>query len=206
MQFMPVLECVNPKSNKIVSPDDKDASLAIWSVNSMEYGKFMCDIFDYWVKNDVGTYFVNLFDSTLANYCGLNPGTCVYSETCGANAVMECNGDIYPCDHFVYPQYKLANVKDVSLADIVSSEKLLRFGINKRNMLPKRCVKCRYYFACHGECPKHRFEKTEQNEFGVNSLCDGLYYFFSHVDPYMQRMKKIIMDGNDAKLIMNYAF
>ncbi len=206
MQFMPVLECVNPKSNKIVSPDDKDASLAIWSVNSMEYGKFMCDIFDYWVKNDVGTYFVNLFDSTLANYCGLNPGTCVYSETCGANAVMECNGDIYPCDHFVYPQYKLANVKDVSLADIVSSEKLLRFGINKRNMLPKRCVKCRYYFACHGECPKHRFEKTEQNEFGVNSLCDGLYYFFSHVDPYMQRMKKIIMDGNDAKLIMNCAF
>ena len=206
MQFMPVLECVNPKSNKIVSPDDKDASLAIWSVNSMEYGKFMCDIFDYWVKNDVGTYFVNLFDSTLANYCGLNPGTCVYSETCGANAVMECNGDIYPCDHFVYPQYKLANVKDVSLADIVSSEKLLRFGINKRNMLPKRCVKCRYYFACHGECPKHRFEKTEQNEFGVNSLCDGLYYFFSHVDPYMQRMKKIIMDGNDAKLIMNCTF
>lgn len=206
MQFMPVLEYVDSMNNNIVSPDDENSSLAKWSVSPMGYGEFMCDIFDYWVKNDVGSYFVNLFDSTLANYCGLNPGTCVYSETCGANAVMEHNGDIYPCDHFVYPQYKLGNVKDVPLEEIVSSERNTGFGISKRNMLPAKCLKCGYYFACHGECPKHRFSKTERNETGLNSLCEGLYRFFSHVDPYMQKMKTLIFEGKEAKLIMDCDF
>ncbi|MBO5956534.1 MAG: anaerobic sulfatase maturase [Bacteroidales bacterium] len=206
MQFMPVLEYVNAISKNIASPEDDNSSLAEWSVNPMEYGKFMCDIFDYWVKNDVGSYFVNLFDSTLANYCGMNPGTCVYSETCGANAVMEHNGDIYPCDHFVYSKYKLGNVKDMSLQEIMSSEKSRRFGIDKRNMLPSQCIRCKFYFACHGECPKHRFTKTEHNEVRINSLCEGLYHFFSHVDPYMQMMKALIYEGKEAKLIMDYNF
>ena len=206
MQFMPVLEYVNTINKNIASPDDDNLSLAEWSVNPMEYGKFMCDIFDYWVKNDVGLYFVNLFDSTLANYCGLNPGTCVYSETCGANAVMECNGDIYPCDHFVYSKYKLGNVKDMSLQEIMLSEKSRRFGIDKRNMLPSQCIRCKFYFACHGECPKHRFTKTEYNEVRINSLCEGLYHFFSHVDPYMHKMKALIYEGKEAKLIMDYNF
>lgn len=206
MQFMPVLEYVNAISKNIASPEDDNSSLAEWSVNPMEYGKFMCDIFDYWVKNDVGLYFVNLFDSTLANYCGMNPGTCVYSETCGANAVMERNGDIYPCDHFVYSKYKLGNVKDMSLQEIMLSEKSRRFGIDKRNMLPSQCIRCKFYFACHGECPKHRFTKTEQNEVRINSLCEGLYHFFSHVNPYMQKMKALIFEGKEAKLIMDYNF
>ena len=201
MQFMPVFEYVSRINNNIVSPGDDNSSLAPWSVNPMEYGKFMCDIFDYWVKHDVGNYFVNLFDSTLANYCGLNPGTCVYSETCGANAVVEHNGDIYPCDHFVYPNYKLGNIKVDSLAEIVSSEKNIRFGIDKRNILPNQCFMCKYYFACHGECPKHRFAKT-----GANSLCEGLYYYFSHVDSYMRKMKEFIFEGKEAKLIMEYDF
>ena len=206
MQFMPVFEYVNPINNNIVSPSDKNSSLAEWSVNPLEYGRFMCDIFDYWVKNDVGTYFVNLFDSTLANYCGLNPGTCVYSETCGANAVMERNGDIYPCDHFVYPQYKIGNVRESSLEEIVSSEKNTCFGIDKRNMLPNKCIRCKYYFACHGECPKHRFAKDEQGGLGLNSLCEGLCHFFSHVDPYMQKMKSFVFEGKEAKLIMDCDF
>lgn len=202
MQFMPVYEYVDNKNN-IASPDDKQSALASWSVSPIEYGKFMCDIFDCWVRNDVGSYFVNLFDSTLANYCGMNPGTCVYSETCGANAVMEHNGDIYPCDHFVYPRYKLGNVKESSLREIVSSENVTRFGIDKRNSLPAQCLRCEYYFACHGECPKHRFAKSDKNESGLNSLCEGLYYFFSHVDPYMQTMKNLVLEGKEAKLIMN---
>ena len=202
MQFMPVYEYVDNKNN-IASPDDKQSALASWSVSPIEYGKFMCDIFDCWVRNDVGSYFVNLFDSTLANYCGMNPGTCVYSETCGANAVMEHNGDIYPCDHFVYPRYKLGNVKESSLREIVSSENATRFGIDKRNSLPAQCLRCEYYFACHGECPKHRFAMSDKNESGLNSLCEGLYYFFSHVDPYMQMMKNLILEGKEAKLIMN---
>ena len=202
MQFMPVYEYVDNKNN-IASPDDKQSALASWSVSPIEYGKFMCDIFDCWVRNDVGSYFVNLFDSTLANYCGMNPGTCVYSETCGANAVMEHNGDIYPCDHFVYPRYKLGNVKESSLREIVSSENATRFGIDKRNSLPAQCLRCEYYFACHGECPKHRFAKSDKNESGLNSLCEGLYYFFSHVDPYMQTMKNLVLEGKEAKLIKN---
>lgn len=206
MQFMPVFEYVDSINNNIVSPSDRNASLAKWSVNPMGYGKFMCDIFDYWVKNDVGSYFVNLFDSTLANYCGLTPGTCVYSETCGANAVMEHNGDIYPCDHFVYPQYKLGNVKEMSLEEIVSSEKNTGFGINKRNLLPNKCIRCKYYFACHGECPKHRFSMTERGESGLNSLCEGLHHFFSHTDSYMQKMKSLVFDGKEAKLIMDCDF
>ncbi len=201
MQFMPVFEYVNLVNNNVVSPGIEDSTLAKWSVAPIEYGRFMCDIFDYWVKHDVGSYFVNLFDSTLANYCGLNPGTCVYSETCGANAVMEHNGDVYPCDHFVYPNYKLGNLKENSLEEIVSSEKNMRFGIDKRNMLSNQCLMCKYYSVCHGECPKHRFSKT-----GLNSLCDGLYHFFSHVDPYMRKMKDFIFEGKEARLIMKYDF
>lgn len=202
MQFMPVYEYIDGMNN-ISSPDDEHSVLASWSVSPIEYGKFMCDIFDCWVRSDVGSYFVNQFDSTLANYCGMNPGTCVYSETCGANAVMEHNGDIYPCDHFVYPRYKLGNVKKSSLREIVSSENATRFGIDKRNNLPAQCLRCKFYFACHGECPKHRFARSEKNELGINSLCEGLYYFFSHVDPYMQTMKNMVFEGKEAKLIMN---
>lgn len=197
MQFMPVLEYVNPYDNSIVSPDEKNSVLTSWSVNPLEYGKFMCDIFNYWVKHDVGNYFVNLFDSTLANYCGLNPGTCVYSETCGSNAVVEHNGDVYPCDHFVYPQYKIGNLNDSSLQEIMSSDKITRFGIDKRNSLPMKCLKCKYFTVCHGECPKHRF-----GDSGLNSLCEGLYYFYSHVEPYMLKMKELIFEGKEAQLIM----
>lgn len=199
MQFMPVLEYVNPYDNSIVSPDEKNSVLTSWSVNPMKYGKFMCDIFDYWVKHDVGNYFVNLFDSTLANYCGLNPGTCVYSETCGSNAVVEHNGDVYPCDHFVYPQYKIGNLNDSSLQEIMSSDKITRFGIDKRNSLPMKCLKCKYFTVCHGECPKHRF-----GDSGLNSLCEGLYYFYSHVEPYMIKMKELVFERKEAKLIMDY--
>ena len=202
MQFMPVLEYVDDRNN-ITSPDSANSKVTSWSVDSLEYGKFMCDIFDYWVRNDIGHYFVNMFDSTLANCCGLNPGTCVYSETCGANAVVEHNGDIYPCDHFVYPQYKLGNVNEMSLQEIVSSKKMTEFGIDKRNALPYKCLKCRYFRLCHGECPKHRFAKTESGKCGLNSLCDGLYYFFSHVEPYMNKMRDLYLSGKSPSEIMN---
>ena len=202
MQFMPVVEYVNVKTNRITSPDDVDSKLASWSVDSLEYGKFMCEIFDYWVKNDVGRYFVNLFDSTLANYCGMNPGTCVYSETCGANAVVEHNGDIYPCDHFVYPKYKLGNIAEMPLGEVVSSNKMAEFGIDKRNMLPTKCLKCKYYFACHGECPKHRFAETADGKKRLNSLCQGLLNFFSHTEPYMVEMRKLYFSEKSPSEIM----
>lgn len=204
MQFMPVVEYINNETNRITSPDDGNSKLAPWSVEPVKYGEFMCEIFDYWVGNDVGEYFVNLFDSTLANYCGMNPGTCVYSETCGANAVVEHNGDIYPCDHFVYRSYKLGNISEMSLSDIVSSNKMAKFGINKRNILPHECFKCRYYFACHGECPKHRFDMTANGEKGLNTLCEGLKRFFSYTEPYMIEMRNLYFSGKSPSEIMRW--
>lgn len=202
MQFMPVLEHINKKTNRITHPDDADSILAPWSVDPLSYGKFMTDIFDHWIKYDVGSYFVNLFDSTLANWCGVNPGTCSYSDVCGGNVVVEHNGDIYPCDHFVYPEYKLGNITEKSLKDIVLSYDMIKFGIDKRNALPDKCLKCNYLFACHGECPKHRFSVTESGEKGLNSLCDGFLHFYSHVEPYMNIMRDLLRNGKSPSEIM----
>lgn len=201
MQFMPVVEYMD-SLNRIVPPDTNDSYLATWSVDSMAYGRFMCDIFDYWVKNDVGVYFVNLFDSTLANWCGVEGGCCAYSETCGLNAVVEHNGDVYPCDHFVYPNYKLGNLSDTSIYEMMTSDEMTRFGINKRNMLPEKCLKCDFLFACHGECPKHRFDKTDDGEPGLNYLCDGYKLFYSHVQPYMDVMKELLLKQRSPSDIM----
>ena len=204
MQFMPVLEHVKYPLNAkgkpmkgarpyIVNPSDLEAKIAPWSISSLGYGKFVCDIFDYWVRNDVGQYYVNLFDSTLASWCNEMPGTCAYAETCGGNSIIEHNGDVYCCDHFVYPEYKLGNVFDDDLREMMTSPKQSKFGIDKRNGLPYKCVSCKYAFTCHGECPKHRFNKTESGETGLNALCDGYYKFYEHVDPYMKKMKELLM-------------
>ena len=204
MQFMPVVEHIRyplSKSGKpdrgarpyIVDPLAEGAQIAPWSVSSRGFGKFMCDIFDWWVRNDVGRYFVNLFDCTLANWCGAQPGTCAYAETCGGNSVIEHNGDLYSCDHFVYPQYRVGNIMETSLREMMGSDVQSRFGIDKRNGLPYKCIRCKYFFACHGECPKHRFNRTESGETGLSALCEGYYMFYSHVAPYMDMMKELLL-------------
>ena len=216
MQFMPVLEHIKypldisgkpQKSARpyIVDPSVEGAVIAPWSVSSMAYGRFMCDIFDYWILNDVGRFFVNLFDCTLANWCGVQPGTCAYAETCGGNSVIEHNGDLYPCDHFVYPEYKVGNISDTSLREMMTSSMQSKFGIDKRNGLPYKCLKCRYFFACHGECPKHRFNKTESGETGLSALCDGYRLFYSHVAPYMDKMKEFLLKGQAPARVMEWA-
>ena len=200
MQFMPVVEHVKYPLNAagkpvkgarpfIVDPKEENAQIAPWSVSDIAFGKFLCDIFDYWVRNDVGRYYVNQFDAALANWYGTQPGTCVYAETCGGNAVIEHNGDLYPCDHFVYPKYRLGNIAEQSIQEMMGSGAMVRFGIDKRNALPGRCRRCEWAFACHGECPKHRFAATESGETGLNALCAGYRKFFAHVAPYMDFMK-----------------
>ena len=201
IQFMPVLEHV--KDGRIVSPDVEGTRIAPWSVSAEGFGRFLCDIFDYWVRHDVGRVFVNQFDSTLALWCGVQPGICTFAETCGGNTVIEHNGDLYPCDHFVYEKYRLGNVLETDLRTLMASEKQIRFGIDKRNGLPKKCVTCRWYFACHGECPKHRFNRTDSGEPGLNALCDGYNMFFSHVAPYMERMKQLLSEGRPPADIMS---
>lgn len=200
IQFMPVLEHV--KGGRIVSPDEEGSQIAPWSVSAEGFGRFLCDIFDYWVRHDVGTVFINQFDSTLAMWCGEQPGTCTFAQTCGGNSVIEHNGDLYPCDHFVYEDYRIGNVLETDLRTLMASEKQIRFGIDKRNGLPKKCVTCRWYFACHGECPKHRFNRTDSGEPGLNALCDGYSMFFSHVAPYMERMKQLLSEGRPPADIM----
>ena len=200
IQFMPVLEHV--KDGRIVSPDEEDSQIAPWSVSAEGFGRFLCDIFDYWVRHDVGSVFINQFDSTLAMWCGEQPGTCTFAQTCGGNSVIEHNGDLYPCDHFVYEDYRIGNALENDLRTLMASEKQIRFGIDKRNGLPKKCVTCRWYFACHGECPKHRFNRTDSGEPGLNALCDGYSMFFSHVAPYMERMKQLLSEGRPPADIM----
>ena len=203
MQFMPVVEHV--RQSVIVDPYEKDAEIAPWSVSSQGFGRFMCEIFDYWVRNDVGQYFVNLFDATLAGYCGVQPGTCAYASTCGGNTVVEHNGDVYPCDHFVYPKYLMGNINERPLREMVISEEQYRFGLEKRNNLPSRCFSCRYGHLCHGECPKHRFNRTENGDTGLSALCEGYMMFYSHSAPYMLKMRKLLMNRRPPSDVMTWA-
>ena len=190
-QFMPVVEHV--KDGRIADPSEEGAKIAPWSISDIAFGHFLCDIFDEWFHGDVGRYFVGQFDAALACWCGVPPGICVFSETCGGNAILEHNGDLYPCDHFVYPKYRLGNISETPIREMMASDAQVRFGINKRNTLPSACRKCQWFFACHGECPKHRFTRTEKGETGLNSLCGGYKIFFSHISPYMDFMKRQLM-------------
>lgn len=205
MQFLPAVEHVVDKPDfhrpVIVSPEQEGARLAPWSVSAKGYGKFLCDMFDVWVKNDVGDIFVQMFDATLAQYCGVQPGVCSMCETCGDALVVEHNGDVYSCDHFVYPEYLLGNIRQTPLVDIYNSPKRVQFGLGKRNTLPAECLKCQWYFACRGECPKHRFEKGADGG-PKNSLCEGLKMYFEHVAPYMEVMKGLIANGQAPSMVM----
>ena len=182
MQFLPAVEHVvdMPGYHRplIVPPGKEGARLAPWSVSAEGYGKFLCDIFDEWSRQDVGHVFVQMFDATLAGWCGVQPGVCSMGETCGENLTIEHNGDVYCCDHFVYPHYLLGNIREHSLREIFDSAARVQFGLDKRNTLPAECLGCEWYRACHGECPKHRFGKK-------NYLCDGLRAFYAHVAPAM---------------------
>lgn len=209
MQFLPVVEYVRMRDTEgkrplIVSPDDEDAVPADWSVSAQGYGKFMCDVFDEWVKFDVGRKFVQLFDVTLANWCGVQPGLCAFCETCGDGLVVEHNGDVYSCDHFVYPEYKLGNIRDKNIAEMYGSDEQQAFGRDKREALPMECKRCNYYFLCKGECPKHRFEYAANGEPYKNVLCDGYKSFFRHTDPYMRYMKMLLDKGEPASLVMQW--
>lgn len=200
IQFMPVLE--HTKDGLIVDPQVQGARIAPWSVSPEGYGRFLCDIFDYWVRNDVGKVFVNQFDAVLACWCGAQPGICALAQTCGGNSIIEHNGDLYPCDHFVYEGYKIGNVLETDLRTLMNSTKQVRFGLDKRNALPDDCIKCKWFFTCHGECPKHRFNTTDKGETGLNALCEGYKLFFAHVAPYMDKMKSLLQSGRAASEIM----
>lgn len=203
LQFMPVVEHV--KAGRIVDPSESGAQIAPWSIGASAFGRFLCDIFDEWVRNDVGHIFIGQFDAALASWCRVPTGICVYSETCGGNAVIEHNGDVYPCDHFVYSKYKLGNIAEKTIPEMMASNAMVRFGIDKRNSLPSACRQCRWRFACNGECPKHRFNRTERGETGLNALCAGYKLFYSHIGPYMEVMKELLSRRMSPAGVMPWA-
>ena len=209
IQFAPIVERMAEKANQthLTLPEEQDAAieLASFSVDSGKWGDFLCAIFDEWIKEDVGDYYIQLFDATLANWVGEQPGICTLAPTCGHAGVMEFNGDVYTCDHYVFPEYKLGNIKTSTLTEMMYSERQLTFGANKKNSLPSQCKACEFLFACNGECPKNRFLHTPSGEPGLNYLCKGYKKFFKHVAPYMDYMKKELLAERPPANVMQWA-
>ena len=206
LQFTPIVERLTEHEDgrTLASlADDREIPLADASVTPAQWGNFLCTIFDDWVRHDVGKMFVEIFDCTLANWMGVLPGICAYSKECGHAGVMEHNGDVYSCDHFVFPEYKLGNIRDKSLIDMLYGEKQQAFSRLKHTSLPRQCKECDMEFACHGECPKNRFEKDKYGEPGLNYLCQGYYQYYSHVAPYMDFMKRELLAQRPPANIMN---
>ncbi|MBO4444114.1 MAG: anaerobic sulfatase maturase [Bacteroidaceae bacterium] len=202
IQFLPVLEYTDSRG-QIVPPGTEGATLMPYSVSAEEWGTFICSVYDEWVRNDVGRIFVQLFDVTLAQWCGMPSTLCAFCETCGDGLVVEHNGDVYSCDHFVYPEYWLGNITETPLSQLWRDKRQFLFGTAKFEQLPRVCKRCRYLFLCHGECPKHRFSlSTERNEKGLNSLCKGYKMFFSHTEADMKTMRHLLEKGLAPALIM----
>jgi len=188
MQFIPAVE--------------QDAD---WSVEPLQYGKFLCAIFDEWVRRDVGRYYVQVFDVALESWMGMQPGLCVFRETCGSAMAIEHNGDLYSCDHFVDLRHLLGNLQSHSLGDMVQSAQQAQFGADKRETLPRYCRECDVRFACNGECPKNRFISTPDGEPGLNYLCAGYKAFFHHIDPYMRFMASELQQERAPARVMEWA-
>ena len=157
------------------------------SVAPEQWGRFLIGVFDEWIRRDVGTVFVQMFDAALASWAGVPPAMCVFNETCGSALALEHNGDVYSCDHFVEPKHLLGNIQKVHMLQLITSEEQRRFGLAKRDTLPRYCRDCSVRFACHGECPKNRFLTTPDGEPGLNYLCAGYKAFFTHIDRPMRR-------------------
>ena len=178
-------------------------SVTEWSVESKTYGEFLIAIFDEWVRNDVGQVFVQLFDATLGATMSMKSSLCLFSPTCGTAMALEHNGDVFSCDHYVYPRYKLGNILNQNLRDLADSEFQRKFGRDKSDSLPCLCRECEVRYACHGECPKHRFLRTQDGEDGLNYLCAAYKRFFSHSAPAMRTMAHLLQARRPAADIMS---
>lgn len=175
------------------------------SVDPQAYGEFLIAVFDEWVKRDVGKIYIQHFDSALANWVGVPGAVCIFAETCGQALALEHNGDLYCCDHFVEPGYRLGNIQETHMIDLIASPKQVKFGQDKKNTLPRYCRECAVRFACHGECPKNRFIKTPDGEEGLNYLCTAYKAFFNHIDEPMKIMTGRLRSGRFADEIMGMA-
>ncbi len=215
MQFIPIVERLpDDEAERLglshstppkYSEEDSnlDAPVTDWSVQPKAYGRFMWSIFKRWVQQDVGKVFVQLFDVTLGKYAGAPGGLCIFSEECGRALALEHDGSLYSCDHYVYPDFKVGNIKDQSIAAMVDSAFQVDFGKAKSTSLPKFCLECPVKFACNGGCPKQRFILTPDDEPGLNYLCSGYRFVFNKMDPYMKAMAELIHNRQHAAGVMD---
>jgi uncharacterized protein len=198
IQFIPIVELQSDAGF------EAEERVADHSVTGQQYGDFLIAVFDEWVRQDVGRVFVQIFDVALAAWLGQRPGLCVFAETCGAALALEHNGDLYACDHFVEPEYRLGNVQDIPLSKMVGSERQRQFGLAKKLALPRYCRECEVRFICNGGCPKNRILRAPDGEPGLNYLCEGYRAFFRHIDRPMQTMAAELRAGRPAANIMLY--
>lgn len=191
LQFTPIVERKVQRADGLtLAPGMSEGGvLTDYSVTPEQWGTFLCSVYDEWVRQDVGTIFVQLFDATLANWMGVAPGLCSLSGQCGHAAVMEANGDLYACDHFVYPEYRLGNIRQQTITEMMYGDRQIAFGKMKTGSLPRQCRECKFLFACHGECPKNRFVHDIYGEPGLNYLCKGYRMFLEHVAADMEFMR-----------------
>jgi len=216
VQFIPIIERVAEADENGTVPwtswrdrplyEQKGDRVTGRSVTGEQYGRFLIDVFEEWVRHDVGEVYVQMFDVALANWVGEPPGLCVHSETCGLALALEHTGDLYSCDHFVEPRYKLGNIKEHHMLELVASQQQRRFGLDKRDLLPQYCLDCDVRFACHGGCPKDRFIQTPDGEPGLNYLCPGFKDFFHHVDQPMRTMAALLAQNRaPSEIVRLYA-
>jgi uncharacterized protein len=196
IQFIPIVERDNDTGNQ------EGTRVTDRTVDPGQYGRFLIEIFDEWVRRDVGTMFVQFFDGVLASYVRGYSSLCVLTPTCGEGVALEHNGDLYSCDHFVEPRHLLGNIHQTPLPELVASEAQQSFGRAKAETLPEYCRACAYLFTCHGECPKNRVLATPDGEPGLNWLCAGLKAFFAHVDRPMRIIADLLRRGQYADGIM----
>ncbi|WP_312203914.1 SPASM domain-containing protein, partial [Mixta calida] len=205
IQFIPLVEriSINASSRlKLVMPGESAATLAPWTVPAWQYGEFLNQIFDVWVRRDVDRVYVQMFDLALAAWMGQPPVLCVHAETCGHAFALEANGDLYNCDHYVYPEHLLGNIHQQSIQAMNNSERAIVFGEAKRERLTADCRRCDYRFACHGGCPKHRFAVSPSGLPSHNYLCAGYQHFFQHISRYMNVWRELLAQGYPPSAIM----
>ena len=199
IQFIPGIERINADGRTLYQ---QGTTVSENSVLPEQFGNFLITIFDEWVRKDVGKIFVQTFEAAVRSWLNMPTGMCFFSPTCGSGVALEHNGDLYSCDHFVEPDYLLGNIAENSMAKLVGSDRQFKFGQDKLNTLPKYCLDCEVRFACHGECPKHRFINTPDGEPGLNYLCTGYKAFFTHIDEPLKIIADLFNRGRAAEEVM----
>lgn len=193
---MPVMD------SKQTDPTETDSIVESWCVKSQDWGTFLCKVFDEWFNHDLGRVNVQYFEAAFISWTGQDSPLCTQGSICGKGLAMEPNGDVFTCDHYVYPEYKIGNAYENKLDDMAFSMKQQQFGFNKTRTLTQQCKKCDYAFACYGECPKNRFVRSHDGEAGHNYLCSGWHKFFKHIDPFMSYIVRSL--GYEVKKQSNF--